>query len=300
MNGRPRHIAKEQHPGSDMKYSLRDGNGDETRAGHDPGAAAPGRGAAREIARAEPQGAEHRVVDRYPLTPLQEGMLFTALAFPDTGVDVVQTVCTLSEPVDAERLREAWRRAASRHDVLRTAFRWADVPTPVQEVHGSAEVELAVVDHRGAAPGEAAAHLHAFLAADRRRGVDLAGAPAVRLALLTFGERDHRLVWTVHHAMVELRSVVLVLDEVFTAYDEGARVGTPGPRPFREFVEWLAEQPQAPEAAFWRQALDGVRAPTPLPGAGAASPGPEVGTDAGYGERPLCIPPGTGAARHCR
>jgi amino acid adenylation domain-containing protein len=279
-----------------MKRLLWDIGEDETWAGRDPGAAAPGRGAAQDVADAEVQGAEPPVVDRYPLTPLQEGMLFGTLASPGTGVDVVQVVCTLPERVDAERLREAWRRIASRHDVLRTAFRWADVPTPVQEVHGSAAVELDVVDHRGAAPGEAAAHLHAFLAADRGRGVDLSAAPAVRLALLTFGERDHRLVWTVHHALVELRSVVLVLDEVFACYDADAPEDSSRARPFREFVEWLAVQPEAPEAAFWRKALAGARAPTPLPGAPAASPGPEERTDAGYGERTLCIPPATTAA----
>jgi amino acid adenylation domain-containing protein len=277
-----------------MTRSLRDSGGNDTWDGHDPGAAAPGRGAAQVVAEVEARGPERPVVDRYPLTPLQEGMLFTALAAPDTGVDVVQVVCTLSERVDTERLREAWRRAAARHDVLRTAFRWADVPTPVQEVHAAASVDLHEVDYRGAAPGEAAAHLHAFLAADRGRGVDLSAAPAVRLALLTFGERDHRLVWTVHHAMAELRSVVLVLDEVFAFYDAGDSERTHRPPPFREFVEWLAAQPEAPEAEFWREALDGARVPTPLPGVGAASP--EEGTDAGYGERTLCIPPETTAA----
>jgi amino acid adenylation domain-containing protein len=270
-----------------MKHSLQDSDGGEALA------AAPGCGVAREVAVAV-HGPEHRVVDRYPLTPLQEGMLFNALQSPGTGVDVVQVVCTLPERVDTERLREAWRRVVQRHDILRTAFRWADVPAPVQQVHGSAGVDLVVVDHSGAAPGEAAAHLRAFLAADRGRGVDLSAAPAVRLALLTFGERDHRLVWTVHHAMVELRSMVLVLDEVFACYDAGAEDVGPRARPFREYVEWLAEQPEAPEAAFWGEALRDVRAPTPLPG--APSPRPEEGADAGYGERTLCIPPETTAA----
>ena len=58
----------------------------------------------------------------YPLTPLQEGMLFHSRLAPGAGVYVQQMVVTLPEAVDADALRQAWQFVAQRHAVLRTAF----------------------------------------------------------------------------------------------------------------------------------------------------------------------------------
>src|SRR3954471_348263 len=81
----------------------------------------------------------------YPLSPLQQGMLFHALAEPHGGVDIEQLVFTLREAVDAARLRSAWERVVARHGILRTAFRW-DGAEPMQEVMDAEEVPFAVAD----------------------------------------------------------------------------------------------------------------------------------------------------------
>src|SRR5205814_10354240 len=64
----------------------------------------------------------------YSLSPLQQGMLFHALAAPGSGVDIEQMVCTLREEIDSAKLRAAWRQVIARHEILRTAFHWDTQP----------------------------------------------------------------------------------------------------------------------------------------------------------------------------
>src|SRR3954464_8469558 len=88
-------------------------------------------------------------IDSYPLVALQGAMLVNHLRAPRSGVDIVQMVSTLHERVDVERLRAAWQTVTARHDALRTAFRWEDVPEPVQDVHDIANVDVKVIGDCG-------------------------------------------------------------------------------------------------------------------------------------------------------
>ena len=64
------------------------------------------------------------VQDSYPLSPLQQGMLFHHLEARTRGVDVEQLEVRLNEPIDTNRLADAWARVAKQNPILRTRFRW--------------------------------------------------------------------------------------------------------------------------------------------------------------------------------
>ncbi|MET0397898.1 MAG: amino acid adenylation domain-containing protein, partial [Longimicrobiaceae bacterium] len=233
----------------------------------------------------------------YPLTPLQQGMLFQALLAPAGGVDVEQVVCRLPEAVDPERLRAAWSRVAARHDVLRARFRWTDVPEPVQEVVPGAEPEWARHDWSGLAPAEREARLERWLAEDRARSFDLAAAPAMRLALFRLAADEHVLVWTFHHAILDGRSVGHVLGEVFAVHDaagKGREAELPRRRPFREHVAWLRGRDPAADEAYWTALLRGAGAPARVPGVRRAPRDPAA--EPPSGERELALSAGDTAA----
>ena len=54
--------------------------------------------------------------DEYPLSPLQQGMLFHSLDRSDSGVDLEQVLCTLTEPLDVAL---SARRLGQGHQPLR-------------------------------------------------------------------------------------------------------------------------------------------------------------------------------------
>ncbi len=196
------------------------------------------------------------IEDRYPLTPLQQGMLYHALSEPHSGVDIEQMVCVLREPIDPQRLRRAWEDVVSRHAILRTAFRWETAP--VQEVWSLVELPWTEVDLRPLSPVEREAHFSTYLRTDREKGFTMDCAPLLRLCLFRFAEEEFRLVWTFHHALLDGRSFPIVLQEVF----DGPSSVRP---PYRAYLDWLQKRDASASEAYWRQQLAGFTAPTPIP-----------------------------------
>ena len=70
----------------------------------------------------------------YPLSPLQEGMLFHHLLAPEATAYFVQMSCTLRGDLDVAAFKQAWSRVIERHAVLRTFFTWEQRDKPLQVV----------------------------------------------------------------------------------------------------------------------------------------------------------------------
>ncbi|HJX19630.1 MAG TPA: condensation domain-containing protein, partial [Steroidobacteraceae bacterium] len=67
-------------------------------------------------------GGAREVEDIYPLSGLQQGLLFHSLYAPQSAVYVVSVTCRLGGPLDVAAFRRAWQHVVERHAVLRTAF----------------------------------------------------------------------------------------------------------------------------------------------------------------------------------
>ncbi|MGW9367333.1 condensation domain-containing protein, partial [Streptomyces albidoflavus] len=208
------------------------------------------------------------VEDIYPLTPLQSGMLFHALADPGSGAYLEQLTFTLEGVTDVERLATAWRRVLERADALRVSLVWEGVPEPVQVVRRQLEAPVHLADWSAAAEAERALLLADFLAEDRARGVDLAEGPLLRVALIGLGAGDVQVVWTFHHLLLDGWSNAALLGDVVAEY--AALGGEPAAAPavrgsFGDYLRWLAGQDQEAGRAYWRRALAGFEEPVALP-----------------------------------
>jgi amino acid adenylation domain-containing protein len=88
----------------------------------------------------------------------------------------------------------------------------------------------------------------------------------MRVALCSFEDAETRLLWTYHHAILDGRSRVELLRELFEIY-EGKPTGERAGPPFRQFAEWAAVRGRDPATeAFWREILRGVDDCTAAPG----------------------------------
>jgi hypothetical protein len=70
----------------------------------------------------------------YPLSPMQEGMLFHSLYVPQSEVYFEQFAYTLHGDLDAPAFKEAWQRVVAQHPALRTLFIWENLEKPLQVV----------------------------------------------------------------------------------------------------------------------------------------------------------------------
>ncbi|HEX7242744.1 MAG TPA: amino acid adenylation domain-containing protein, partial [Longimicrobiaceae bacterium] len=117
-------------------------------------------------------------------------------------------------------------------------------------------------------PGLGAAELAELAAAERARGFDLARPPLMRVALLRVGDREHQLVWTYHHLLLDGWSLSVLFRDVLALYRAYARSETPQlppPPRYREYVAWLEARDASAAERHWREELRGFAATTPLP-----------------------------------
>lgn len=208
------------------------------------------------------------VEDLYPLSPAQQGMLFYALAAPESGVYFEQFPLSYDQGLDPDLFVTAWQQVVDRHPILRTSFLWEDLETPVQIVHRKVQIPVERHDWRGKDPEEQQRDLAAYAEEDRRRGFDLTRPPLLRLALFRFGDPSYRVIWSHHHLLLDGWSVGLMMREIFQVYQalsRGEQAPLPARRPFRDYIGWLRQQDPAAAEPYWRRVLGGFRRPTPLP-----------------------------------
>ncbi|HSZ30897.1 MAG TPA: amino acid adenylation domain-containing protein, partial [Pseudonocardiaceae bacterium] len=213
-------------------------------------------------------GDGHSVEDIHPLTPLQAGILFHNLVDPDSGAYVDQARLLLDGVSDPHALGTACQRVADRTAALRSAVRWEGLDEPLQVVHRRVTVPTTYHDWRGLPAGERDRELARVVAADRAAGMDLTAPPLLRLTIVTLPDDQVLLVWTSHHVVLDGWSLAQVFTEVreqYTAIVHGRTPNLVTRRPFRDYVQWLAEQDQPQAEEHWRQVLSGFAAPTGLP-----------------------------------
>jgi len=215
----------------------------------------------------------------YPLSPMQEGMLFHALRDPDSAVYVEQLSFRMHPAPASTTLVEVWNALYRRHDILRTVFVHETGDRPLQAVLKEAAPRLRFEDLSALAPEEQEAHLAAWKEADRLAGFRLTEAPPSRIVCFALGGGVAEVVFTHHHILMD-GWCLGILQEEFLAALQAAEAGTvlrlPPPTPYSRYIEWIGARDTEAARRFWRASLaveDEVLA-SPLREAGATAPYP--------------------------
>ena len=223
--------------------------------------------ALRTIINESRSGESDDVEDRYPLSPLQQGILFHSVYLPGSTIYTGQLSFTLQGNLDVEAFAQAWRRGVARHEILRSSFIWENLEEPLQRVSRNVEAPLETYDWREFSKPDQESGLDEVLEEERRRGFDPAVAPLMRLKLVQLDHETHRFIWTHHHLLLDGWSIALLLQEIFADYESlrrGIDREPPPTRPYRDYIAWLGSRDAARAKSFWRSYLDGFPAPTPL------------------------------------
>ncbi|GAA4072031.1 amino acid adenylation domain-containing protein [Streptomyces shaanxiensis] len=202
----------------------------------------------------------------WPLSPLQEGLLFHA-EYGGQGPDLytIQRTDLLNGPIDAGRLRASWRALLHRHSALRASFHRRKSGRTVQLIPREValrwrEVDLSDPDLTEA---EALAEVRRLAAEERAERFDLAKAPLLRLLLVRLSPERHWTVMTSHHILLDGWSMPVMLTELAAVYAAGGDASGLGPAPsFRDHLAWLSRQDKAAAREAWRTELADADGPT--------------------------------------
>ncbi|MFN2529808.1 MAG: amino acid adenylation domain-containing protein [Pyrinomonadaceae bacterium] len=205
--------------------------------------------------------------DLYQLSPMQQGMLFHSVYEPESGIYLEQSVFTIDGDLDVTAFERAWKVVLDRHSILRSSFVWEDLEKPLQVVHRDVVLPFKKQDWRNEPPEVQSQLLQEYLSEDRRRGFDLGSAPLLRQALFRTSDKAYKFIFSRHHIILDRWSRSIVLKDLFAFYE--SIVGKKELRPnqngrYGDYISWLASQDLAAGEAYWRAALEGFNAPTPV------------------------------------
>ncbi|HYX15543.1 MAG TPA: amino acid adenylation domain-containing protein [Nostoc sp.] len=207
------------------------------------------------------------IEDFYPLSPMQQGILFHSLAAPKSGIYFEQFSLTLQGKLNISEFHRAWEYVVERHSILRTCFVWEGLKEPVQIVHREVTLPWQEYDWQHLSSEEQQQKLELLWQSDRSRGFELTQPPLMRLTLVQLSDISYNFTWSHHHLLLDGWSVPLIFKEVFACYKAFCNtqdVYLEPIRPYRDYIVWLQQQNLSEAEAFWRQTLKGFTTPTQL------------------------------------
>lgn len=188
------------------------------------------------------------------------GTPFPAFSQPDHDY-AEQMVFSMAGVVDVDAFRAAWRALIERHAVLRASPGFAN-----PSATGQPEVPMRVEDWRDE-PQESSRdeRLERLLESERMAGFDR-DAPPFRVQLLRWNGGGDRIVWTFRRALLDWRSISVLLRELFACYYSALHGADPPPALPALNGQLAAGNavPAVTETAFWREYLDEYAGPREL------------------------------------
>jgi amino acid adenylation domain-containing protein/non-ribosomal peptide synthase protein (TIGR01720 family) len=204
----------------------------------------------------------------YPLSPLQEGMLFHALLADESDAYFLRVSFGIEGELDLARFKDAWNLLLARHDILRTVFVHKGLERPLQVCSRQGEIDFRCEDISTLSPDKQRRHLEEFKRRDREEGFDLTAKVPMRLSLFITGERRLEAFWTYHHILLDGWCAGILINELFTAYSTSRHGGlldmAPAP-PYSAYIGWLDTLNRPVTIDYWRTYLQGYDRSASLP-----------------------------------
>ncbi|MCV7195374.1 amino acid adenylation domain-containing protein [Mycobacterium angelicum] len=195
------------------------------------------------------------------LSPLQEGLysLTTLSEFSEDDPYLIGITADISGELDVELLKDCAGKMLARHPNLRASFVSRDIARPVQIVPSRVELPWRQVT---AAPGD----VERLETAERCRPFDLERIPAIRFLLIELPDARWHLVISAHHIVIDGWSLPVFAAEMIALYGAGGNVEALAaePRPYRDYIGWLAGRDHDASEQVWREHLAGLPGPTLL------------------------------------
>ncbi|MCW5799617.1 MAG: amino acid adenylation domain-containing protein [Nitrospira sp.] len=209
------------------------------------------------------------IEDCYPLSPMQEGMLFHSLMNPGSGIYLMQQFYAWEGTLDRDAFGRAWQCVIDRHPMLRTSFMWKDLPAPLQVVHRDVKAAEVIedLDWTEMSDNQQQIRMGELLEQELQAGLDFDRAPLMRIRLVRRGPDRYAIVRSFHHILTDDWCFSLLMMDFLTHYDaclQGRDPNLPNPAPYRDYIAWLQRQDQQAAERFWKEELAGFSTPTPL------------------------------------
>jgi hypothetical protein len=187
------------------------------------------------------------LLETYP-TSSRAPLTFSQLAHWNTyelhrrkSIRQVASVTRLLGPLSVEFLRQSLAEVVRRHTALRTRIVLAET-VPVQEISGSADCELELVDLAAGSKDSRDREIARLMNQLVLDPIDVAKDPLVGMRLLRIRDGEHILMVAMEHMISDAASLNIVLNDLSSAYSQISRgdvvTWADKPRSFADYALW--------------------------------------------------------------
>ncbi|MFK8104215.1 MAG: amino acid adenylation domain-containing protein, partial [Saprospiraceae bacterium] len=211
----------------------------------------------------------------FRLSAIQDGMLFHSLYDESSTAYTEQYRFDLPSDLNIAAFKAGWKYVMDRHSILRTGIFYEELPLSVQCVYKEVDLPFEVLDLAATSQAEEERAFAQFLDQDHRQRFNFNEAPLMRLTLVKlnpkWNKKTYKLVWTVHHILLDGWSMPIVMEEILIAYDSYLKGDTELAKldhtkeDYGDFIRYIAAQDPYQEEAFWKKYLGSVEQVSLLP-----------------------------------
>ncbi len=205
-------------------------------------------------------GGTEQVEHIYPLTPMQQGMLFHYMMEPETTAYVEQVAIEMEGELQQELLEQSFQELLAKYEVLRTNFVFTSIREPRQVVRKHQHAEFQFYDLTGMDEQEITAYLEDHKKQDLLRGFDLSNEALIRINVLKTTPDKFLMMWTFHHMIMDGWCVGIVYHDFMSMYldlKNGRPLKSETAPAYSTYIRWLEKQDKEESMQYWKQALDG-------------------------------------------
>ncbi|OBZ12711.1 non-ribosomal peptide synthetase [Bacillus sp. FJAT-26390] len=204
----------------------------------------------------------------YPLSPMQEGMLFHSIMNSESSAYFTLMEATLTGSVDPELFEQCLNGIIIEFDILRTVFVHQNLPRPRQVVLHERSTKLHDEDLRHLTEAEQNKYIECYNEANRLRGFQLSKDVLLRVALFQTAEHTYRLMWSHHHILMDGWGFGVVIQRLLQMYAAKRTGGAIPPGivyPYGDYIKWLENRSKEESLIYWKNTLAGFEGQTSLP-----------------------------------
>ncbi|EFG2693397.1 hypothetical protein BOZ44_005334, partial [Escherichia coli] len=197
----------------------------------------------------------------YPLTPMQEGMLYHAMLDPNSSSYFTQLELGIRGEFDLDLFEKSLNELIGTYDILRTAFVYQQLQKPRQVVLAERNLDvyrenLSHLNHQ-----EQQKVLDQYKKQVRKQGFHLTNDLLLKVAVFQLNETNWHLIWSNHHIIMDGWSMGVLMKKLFHYYESYRNGKTPDRsqgKPYADYIQWLGKQNQQAAEGYWKDRLDGA------------------------------------------
>ncbi|MEL7062255.1 MAG: condensation domain-containing protein, partial [Bacteroidota bacterium] len=214
---------------------------------------------ALSIAELDKLQSAYAIEDIYPLSPMQEGMLFHSLYDQDSDHYFVQLGCHWSGTMNLQAIEKSLASLTDRYDIFRTVFLHEDYARPLQMVLTQRATSFNYVDVREECAQESRESvIERYRLADRSHKFDLGEDVLMRLTVLQSSDSGYDFIWSFHHILMDGWCMSIIFSDFLKFYAQHSGLGNaalPEVQPYSNYIEWLEAGDSALSKSYWETYL---------------------------------------------